>query len=37
MPYSFAAQGGSKPHIELEVISQPSWMSWTLELEVPFS
>ena len=35
--YSFAAQGGSKPHIELKVISQHSWMSWTLELEVPLS
>ena len=36
-PYSFAAQGGSKPHLELKVISQHSWVSWTLELEVPLS
>lgn len=35
--YSFAAQGGRKPHLELKVVSQHSWMSCTLELEVPLS
>ena len=35
--YSFPARGGCKPQIELKVISQHSWMSWTFELEVPLS
>lgn len=35
--YSFPAKGGCKPQIELKVISQHSWMSWTFELEVLLS